>query len=104
MLCLIAATTFAAPLNKDGKVILVVTIQVTDFQAWKKAFDAGDPVRKKSGIQVLTVCSSDNETKVVVIEEAENRKSAEDFLELLKAKQKSGDMSALDVKIYDKEL
>jgi hypothetical protein len=88
---------------KNGRVVMIITLEVTNFTEWKKGFDAGASVREKAGIKVLSVCSSiENENKVVVIEEAENAQAAHDFLSLLKSKQKAGDMSKLDIKLYDK--
>ncbi len=93
----------AFTLSKNGKVIMIVSIEVKNFTEWKKMFDAGAPVREKAGINVLSVCSLvDNENQVVVIEEAENAKVAHEFLAVLKSKQKDGDMAKLDVKIYDR--
>jgi len=95
--------TLAFTSSKNGKVIMIVSIEVKNFTEWKKMFDAGAPVREKAGIKVLSVCSLvENENQVVVIEEAESAKAANDFLSILKSKQKDGDMSKLDVKIYDK--
>ena len=89
--------------SKNGKVIMIVSLEVKNFTEWKKMFDAGAPVREKAGIKVLSICSSvDNENQVLVIEEAENAKAANEFLAVLKSKQKEGDMTKLDVKIYDK--
>ncbi len=107
ILVIVAFTTMSITLAftpvKNGKVIMIVTLEVKNFAEWKKGFDAGMPVREKAGIKVLSVCSSiDNENHVVVIEEAESAQSARDFLAILKSKQKEGDMSKLDVKIYDK--
>ncbi len=97
------ATTFAFTPFKNGKVVMLITIEVKNFAEWKKAFDAGTPVRDKAGIKVISVCSSvENENLVVVIEEAEDAQSAHNFLELLKSKQKQGDMTKLDIKLYDK--
>lgn len=109
-LFVLALTTMAFTTLKNlpteqagGKVIIIVSIEVKNFQEWKKGFDAGATVREKAGIKVLSVCSLvDNENHVVVIEEAESAKAANDFLLVLKSKQKEGDMSKLDVKIYDK--
>ena len=93
----------AFTLSKSGKVIIIVSMEVKNFTEWKKMFDAGAPIREKAGIKVLNICSSiDNENHVLVIEEAENAKAANEFISVLKLKQKNGDMSKLDVKIYDK--
>lgn len=99
----IMATTLAFKPFKNGKVIMIVTIEVKNFTEWKKGFDAGAAIREKAGIKVLSVCSSiENENQIVVIEEAENAQSAHDFLTLLKSKQKEGSLSKLDVTLYDK--
>jgi hypothetical protein len=93
----------AFTLFKDGKVIMIVSIEVKNFAEWKKMFDSGASIREKAGIKVLSAGSLiGNENQVVVIEEAESAKAANDFLSVLKSKQKDGDMSKLDVKIYDK--
>ncbi|MES2138515.1 MAG: hypothetical protein V4511_02325 [Bacteroidota bacterium] len=102
-LSLVIAATSAFTPFKNGKVIMIVTLEVKSYTDWKKGFDAGAPVREKAGIKVLSVCSSvENENQVVVIEEAESAQAAHDFLALLKSKQKELDLSKLDVKLYDK--
>ena len=82
---------------------MLITLEVKSFTDWKKGFDAGAPAREKAKIKVLSVCTSiDNPNKILVIEEAENAQAAHDFLILLKSKQKEGEISTLDVKLYDK--
>ncbi len=89
--------------QKDGKVVLVVSLEVKDFTEWKKGFDAGAPLREKAGIKVISVCSAlDNEKQVTVIEEADNLKAANDFVALLKAKLKEDDFNKYKITIYDK--
>jgi hypothetical protein len=103
IMLVIMASSFAFTPFKNGKVIIIVSIEVKNFTEWKKSFDAGAPVREKAGIKVMSVCSSvENENQVVVIEEAENAQAAHDFLALLKSKQKDGEISKLDIKLYDK--
>ncbi|MES2836239.1 MAG: hypothetical protein V4667_01845 [Bacteroidota bacterium] len=103
MLSLVMSAILVAAPFKNGKVIMVVTIEVNNFAEWKKIFDAGAPVREKAGIKVVSVCTATgNENQVIIIEEAVNAQSAHDFLALLKSKQKDGDMSKLDIKMYDK--
>lgn len=103
ILSTVITMTSAFNSSNNGKVIMIVTLEVKNFTEWKKMFDAGTLVRDKAGIKVLNAYSLvDNENHVVVIEEAENAKAAQDFLSILKSKQKDGDMSKLDVKIYDK--
>jgi len=88
---------------KNGKVIMIVSIEVKNIAEWKKDFDSGAPVREKAGIKVVSVCSSiENENQLIVIEEAENAQASHDFLTLLKSKQKEGEIAKLDVKLYDK--
>ncbi|HEY0031292.1 MAG TPA: hypothetical protein VGC65_11075 [Bacteroidia bacterium] len=102
-LILLSLSTIAFKPFRNGKVIMIISIEVKNFTEWKKAFDAGSPVREKNGIKVISVCSAtENENHVIVIEEAENAQAAHDFLTLLKAKQQSGDISKMDVKLYDK--
>ncbi len=102
-LLLVALTSSAFSASKNGKVIIVVSIEVNDYPTWKKSFDAGSPVRDKAGIKVLSVCSSiENQNQVMVIEEAENAQVAHDFLALLKSKQKEGEINKLIIKLYDK--
>ena len=99
----IMAITLAFTSFKNGKVIMIVTLKVKKFTEWKKMFGVDASVHEKAGIKVLSVCSLvGNENHVVVIEEAENAKAANEFLAVLKSKQKEGDMTKLDVKIYDK--
>src|SRR5262245_47370263 len=103
MIATVVATSSAFTSFKNGKVLMMVTIEVKDYTEWKKGFDAGAPVRERAGIKVLSVCRSiENENQIIVIEEAENAQTAHDFLTVLKSKQKAGDMSKLDIKLYDK--
>lgn len=103
VLLTVMATSIGFAPFKNGKVILIITVEVKNFTDWKKGFDAGAIVREKAGIKVLSVCSSiENENQIIVIEEAENAQSAHDFLALLKSKQKEGDLSKLEIKMYDK--
>ncbi|MGZ5283702.1 MAG: DUF3764 family protein, partial [Bacteroidia bacterium] len=100
---LIIATTFAFTTFKNGPVIMMITIEVKNFEEWKKGFDAGAPVREKAGIKVLSICTDiDNPNNITVIEEAENAQAANDFLTMLKSKQKQLDVKMIDVKTYDK--
>lgn len=99
----VMAVTLAFTPFKNGKVIMIISLEVKNFTDWKKGFDAGAPVREKAGIKVLSVCSSiENENQITVIEEAESAQAAHDFLALLKSKQKEGDLSKLDIKLFDK--
>lgn len=99
---IIASNLAFTPLT-NGKVILIITVEVNNFTEWKKGFDAGAIVREKARIKVLSVCSSTNtKNEIIVIEEAENAQSAHDFLQLLKSKQKEGDLSKLQIKMFDK--
>jgi hypothetical protein len=99
----VALTTMAFTTLKEGKVIMIVSIEVKNAAEWKKTFDVGAPVREKAGIKVISICSAmDNENHITVIEEATSEKAASDFLAVLKAKQQAGDMSKVDIKLFDK--
>jgi hypothetical protein len=102
-LFVVALTTMAFTTLKDGKVIMMVSIEVKNAVEWKKSFDAGAPIREKAGIKVISICSAlDNENHITIIEEAANEKTANDFLAVLKAKQQTGDMAKMDVKLFAK--
>lgn len=99
------SAAFAETPFKNGKVILMITLEVNNVSEWKVKFDAGAPVREKAGIKVLSVCSDPlNEKTITVIEEAENAQAAHDFMLKLKAaKEKSGDTASIkEVKLLDK--
>ncbi|MDF2435859.1 MAG: hypothetical protein K0Q95_235 [Bacteroidota bacterium] len=103
ILTIISLNALALTPYKNGKVIMIISIEVKDFSVWKKNFDAAAPIREKAGIKVLSVCSSaQNENQVVVIEEAEDAQTAHNFILKLQSKQKDGDVSKLDIKMYDK--
>ncbi|RYD75065.1 MAG: hypothetical protein EOP53_17140, partial [Sphingobacteriales bacterium] len=60
------ATSFAFTEFKNGPVILVITVEVKNYDDWKKNFDAGAPVREKAGIKLLSVCTDmQNPNKVI---------------------------------------
>ena len=66
MLFVVITMTLAFTSIKNGKVIMIVSLEVKNFTEWKKGFDAGAPVREKAGIKVLNICSSiENENKIV---------------------------------------
>ncbi|MES2588130.1 MAG: hypothetical protein V4622_04065 [Bacteroidota bacterium] len=88
---------------KNGKVVLMISLEVKNFSEWKTGFDAGAPVREKAGIKVISVCSAlDNENQITVIEEAANLQTANDFVAVLKSKVKEGDFKNFKITIYDK--
>ncbi len=102
---MVISTIIASTPFKNGKIILIISVEVDNFETWKSKFDAGAPVREKAGIKVLSVCTHPENTRLVtVIEEAENAQSAHDFMLKLKAaKEKSGDTSVMkEVKLLDK--
>ncbi|MES2560040.1 MAG: hypothetical protein V4590_09890 [Bacteroidota bacterium] len=102
------ATSFAVALAgtpfNNGKVVLLVTIEVKDFDTWKKNFDSGAAIREKAGIKVISICASpENPNMLTIIEEAENAQAAHDFILKLKAvRQKQGDNGTLNVQMLDK--
>ncbi len=99
MLSLITFSASASTPVTDGKVIMVVTLEVTDYTQWRKDFDAASAVREAAGIKVLSVCRSlENENQITVIEEVESARKANEFIALLKSKQKDPSMSKLEYK------
>jgi hypothetical protein len=103
LLVIVMVSSFAFTPFKNGKVIMIISIEVQNFSEWKKTFDAGAAIREKVGIKVVSICSAfENENKITIIEEAENAQSADNFLTLLKSKQKAGDLTKLEIKVLDK--
>jgi hypothetical protein len=99
----IMAISFAFAPFKNGKVIMIISLETKNYSEWKKAFDAGAAIREKAGIKVVSVCCAfENENKVTVIEEAETAQSADNFLSVLKSKQKELNLSNMEIKIMDK--
>ncbi|MES2779524.1 MAG: hypothetical protein V4651_06450 [Bacteroidota bacterium] len=98
------STLFAVTHFTNGKVVLLVTVEIKDYETWKKIFDAGAPVREKAGIKVISICaSSENPKMLTIIEEAENAQAAHDFVLKLKAiRQQHGDTGTLTIKMLDK--
>lgn len=102
-LVLVSLLMFSFQSVKQGKVIMIISLEVENFSDWKKGFDAGAAVRDKAGIKVLSICSSvENKNKIVVIEEAESAEASYDFVSLLKSRQKAGDMTKLNIQLFDK--
>lgn len=59
-------------------------------------------MREKAGIKVLNVCSLAADPKqAMVIEESESMQKITDFLEVVKSKQNAGDISKMEVKLYN---
>lgn len=97
------STLVAFTSNKEGKIIMSITVEVKDFTSWKKGFDAGADIREKAGIKVISIGTAlDNKNQVMLLEEAENVEVANKFINMLKSKEKDGDMSKLEVKLFDK--
>jgi hypothetical protein len=102
-LLLMMISTLSFTKENEGGVIMIISLEVKSFDDWKKGFDAGASIREKAGIKVISVCRSvDNPNKVVVIEEVETIEIANGFIELLKSKQKAGEISTLEYQILDK--
>jgi hypothetical protein len=103
VVCAMIAITTAFAAFKNGKVVLMVEVEVPNFTEWKTKFDAGASVREKAGIKVISICTSvENPNHVLVVEEAENAQAAHDFVTVLKSRQKAGDVSKMNIKMYDK--
>ena len=59
---------------------------VADYEAWKKEFEAGDPVRKRHGALSYTISRDCNEaSKVTVISKWPNLDSVRGFLAVQRA-------------------
>ncbi|WP_276134723.1 hypothetical protein [Polluticoccus soli] len=93
-------TATAKGAKETNKVTLIVSLTIDNFAEWKKAFDAGASVREQAGIKVLQICSlAENEKHVIVIEEAESLQAAQEFVEVLKKRQKPGTAN-VEAKLY----
>jgi hypothetical protein len=100
---IVMAILFAFTPFKNGKVIMIISLETKNYSEWKKAFDAGVQIREKAGIKVISICCAfENENKVTVIEEAETAQSADNFLSVLKSRQKDLGLSNLEIKVMDK--
>ena len=98
------STSVAYTSSKQGKIILTVSVVVNDFETWKKAFNAGEPVREKAGIKIISIATAiENPNLVLVVEEADSFEIANNFINLLNQRHKEGDFEKLDIKLFDKE-
>ncbi len=103
IVCAALAITTAFAAFKNGKVVLMIEVDVPNFTEWKTKFDAGAQVREKAGIKVISICTSvEKPNHILVVEEAENAQVAHDFVTVLKSRQKAGDMLKMSIKMYDK--
>ena len=99
---LVSIIFYSFTTSKNGKVVLMISMQVKNFSEWKSGFDAGAPIREKAGIKVISICSDlENENQITVIEEAVNLQAANDFVSILKSKVKE-DFKNYKITIYDK--
>jgi hypothetical protein len=87
---------------KNGKVIMIIHLQVKNFAEWKKTFDTELLVQEQNRFRMLSVCSTENENQIVLIEEAVNAQTAHDLLIILKSKEKENVISNLNTQLYDK--
>ena len=61
---------------------LICHLDVTDYTAWKEAFDADTESRRNAGLTVLQVWRhADSETHAFVLFEVNDRKKAQDWLD-----------------------
>lgn len=96
----LAAPTFAVAAE-----LYVVTVrhEVTNFDAWKKGFDADESSRQKAGIQTLYVLrDADKPSIVTVVHETANLDKLRTFMgdpSLKEKMKKAGVRGAPDVKI-----
>jgi hypothetical protein len=102
-LLIVMAMTISFTSEKNGKVIMLVTLESKNYSEWKKNFDLGAEAREKAGIKVISIGTSvEDPNKILVIEEATSLQAANEFMAMLKSKQKEGSVPPLEVKIYDK--
>jgi len=88
----IAAMSFAG-VSRAGDVRMFVRHEVTDYGAWRKAFDAFAPIQKRAGVTYTALYqSTDNPNDVTVIHEFRNLEKAKAFAALpeLKAAMEKG--------------
>ena len=85
---------------------VVLTHEVKDFSAWKKAYDEGEPLRTEFGIKMTGVYRSiDHPNQVTLIGECESAEVVYRFMsqpELKAAMEKAGVTSAPDMKVLNK--
>lgn len=85
---------------------VILTHEVKDFAAWKKAYDEDAPNRDNAHMKVHGVYTAvDNPNKVTVIGEFPNSEAVKSFMDnpaLKAAMEKGGVMGMPDVKVLNK--
>lgn len=87
---------------QTSKVTMIFSVYVDDYDAWKNKFDAGAQFRTDAGIKVISVSRNiDDKNAITIIEEAESKESADDFLKKLKAlREKNGEKALASVELF----
>jgi hypothetical protein len=97
-----AASLSNKVLAQTGKVTMIFSVYVDDYDTWKTKFDAGAPFRENAGIKVISISRNvEDKNAITIIEEAGSKELATDFLAKLKAvREKNGDKSLANVEIF----
>ncbi len=105
-LCLAAGLSAQEAMKKPaqgGKVTVVVTHEVKEYTAWRKAYDADEPTRKKAGFKVSGVYADvSNPNMISVIGEFPSAAAVDAFMAnpvLKEAMEKGGVLGKPDVKV-----
>jgi quinol monooxygenase YgiN len=87
----------------DGKVVVIITHQVKDYNAWRKGYDADESNRKQAGFNVMGVYADvKNPNLVTIIGEFPSAAAAESFStspKLKEAMEKAGVVGKPEVKM-----
>ncbi|HKJ41519.1 MAG TPA: hypothetical protein VKA27_05460 [Sunxiuqinia sp.] len=85
---------------------VILTHEVKDFATWKKVYEAGEPLRAKSGIKMTGVYTSvDNPKQVTLTGECASVDVMNSFMsqpELKADMEKAGVISAPEMKVLNK--
>jgi len=105
-LCLSIATSAQESMKKPapgGKVVVIVTHEVKDYNSWRKGYDADETNRKQAGFKVSGVYADvKNHNMVTIIGEFPSAAAAEAFTTSPKLKEvmeKAGVVGKPEVKV-----
>jgi quinol monooxygenase YgiN len=86
-----------------GKVVVIVTHEVKEYNTWRKGYDADEPNRKNAGFKVWSVYADvNNPNMVTIIGEFPNAAAADAFTTSPKLKEgmeKAGVVGKPDIKV-----
>jgi hypothetical protein len=104
---LIISAAVSAFNTQDSKVYLQISHEVKNFPEWKKAFEADNINREKSGIKTVAIYTVfENRNMVTIIAEVSNLQIAKAFIsnpDLKVQMAKAGVISTPEIKIYKKQ-